>query len=265
MCRLLAYASPTPRTVLDVLGKTQLDRFTQLATLHTDGWGAAWTDGDDVWTRREPVNAATSATFASLTRDQQAIGMSLHLRLASDGAEVIETNNHPFTRAGITAMPNGSISPRGRLDALLDTEVLDTLTSTTDTERYLALIVAAQATTATLTDAVSYAVRRLRSEFPTASLNAVIMTATQVFVVHAGAMAANPADELRARSGCTTLPDGHATCYYQMYSRTDDDGTLVFSSSGLDTDGWSPVPDESITSIDVASGAMATVLLADAA
>ena len=41
MCRLLGWATREPATLLEVIGEESLGRFTELACLHSHGWGIA--------------------------------------------------------------------------------------------------------------------------------------------------------------------------------------------------------------------------------
>jgi predicted glutamine amidotransferase len=265
MCRLLAYAAPTPRTVLDVLGAEQLSTFAGMSGLHGDGWGAEWIEhvGASVQTRRELQGAGEAVGFEDLTRARPAVAMGVHLRLASGGAAVDSANNHPFTRDGIALMHNGTIEPRERLDAMLAPEALVTMTGETDSERYLALVAAARQHAPTLSEAVSEVVERLRFEFPAASLNAVILDGTELVAVHVSSQHLSPVEveEMREASGEAGLPDGHETCYYQMYMRTDSDGTVVFASSGLPRAGWVELSDDSLTTVQLATGTLSRTAL----
>ncbi|HWT32626.1 MAG TPA: class II glutamine amidotransferase [Microbacterium sp.] len=269
MCRLVAFASPVPRTLREVMGAAQLSRFAGLAGLHADGWGAEWVaaPGGAVRTRRELQGARHASGFRHLTDAQAAVAMGVHLRLASIGGATDEANNHPFTRDGIALMHNGTIEPRARLEAMLAPETLATMSGATDSERYLALVAALRPGFETLTDAVAEAVARLRSAFPTASLNAVILDGRELVAVHANTAPLSPAEveDMRVASGADGLPDGHEACYYQMYARTDADGTVVFASSGLGQDGWTALPAESLTTVELATGSVALTALRVAA
>lgn len=258
MCRLLAYVSPVPRTAADVLGSDQLERFAKLAELHSHGWGAEWvaTAGAPVETLRDFAAPHDGTTWDEVTRRRPAVAMGLHLRLASGGAAVVPSNNHPFSMDGISLVHNGTITPVERLEARLAPATLAAMTSTTDSERYLGLVADRRRTSEDLAGAVASAVAELRAAFPAASMNAVVIDDTSLVVVHASTFAPEPADEIRAELGVVDLPDGHETCYYRMYWRTEPDGTVVIASSGLDTLGWTTLPLDSITSFDLATGAI---------
>jgi len=257
MCRLLAYVAPAPRNASEVLGPEQLERFAKLAELHSHGWGAAWVErpGAPVGHHREIADLRAGGAFDVLTQEQPAVAMGLHLRLASSGA-VVPANSHPFTHAGISLMHNGTIAPRDRLDALLEPATLAAMTSTTDSERYLGLVADHRGAAADLGAAAASAVGVLRAAHPTASLNAVMIDEAEMVVVHASSSSPDPLEELLAESGTADLPEGHETGYYQMYWRTEADGTVLIASSGLDTAGWTTLPHDSITIFDLTTGHM---------
>jgi predicted glutamine amidotransferase len=56
MCRLLGSVSRSPVTVDDVLGADR-GAFLDLARIHGDGWGHAWTNGSAVEVRKDPGSA----------------------------------------------------------------------------------------------------------------------------------------------------------------------------------------------------------------
>jgi predicted glutamine amidotransferase len=256
MCRLLAYVSPTPKTAHEVLGSAQMRRFAALSDVHCHGWGAAWASrpGDAVERHRDLREVRDDPAFSTLTGRLPVTAMGLHLRWAVGSAVVAEDNNHPFARNGVALMHNGTISPRQRLDAMLEPETLASVTGTTDSERYLALIAERRRESTDLAAAVTATVAQLRIEFPHASLNAVVLDGAQLVVVHVNSNAALPLEELQARGRTTPLPDGHDTGYYRMSWRTELDGTVLVTSSGLDTDGWTVLPADSITSVELATG-----------
>ena len=47
------------------------------------------------------------------------------------------------------------------------------------------------------------------------------------------------------------LPIDHTDDYYRMKMLRTADGTTVFSSSGIDQDGWTEVPDDTVTRVDL--------------
>ena len=46
MCRLLGYCSRERASLADLMGGQAFSEFTALSSLHSDGWGMAWYNGD---------------------------------------------------------------------------------------------------------------------------------------------------------------------------------------------------------------------------
>src|SRR3954451_19777228 len=63
MCRLLGWATRRPTTLHDLLGQEELLEFTELSTLHADGWGVARATEDGVKVHKRPDAARTSRAF----------------------------------------------------------------------------------------------------------------------------------------------------------------------------------------------------------
>jgi glutamine amidotransferase len=97
--------------------------------------------------------------------------------------------------------------------------------------------------------AVSRAVVALRAAFPIASLNSLLLSNTELIVVHANSIEDAPTLEEIARG--TSAPLDHADAYYLMRWRRTPDGTLAFTSSGLPDEGWTPLAENSITRVDL--------------
>jgi hypothetical protein len=97
------------------------------------------------------------------------------------------------------------------------------------------------------------AVRGLATGFPEASLNALLLTPTHLYAVHVNSHAATPLDDLREVAGSDeAIPHGHATAYFDMAYRASPSAVQVISS-GLPDEGWSPVPQDSILAVDLAT------------
>jgi glutamine amidotransferase len=96
-------------------------------------------------------------------------------------------------------------------------------------------------------------VQWLREVYPLASLNALIMSETEFVAVHASSKALTPLEEFAALGRGEELPLGHGDDYYRLSYRRGADGAVVFSSTGIDRDGWIPLDEESITTVNLAS------------
>jgi glutamine amidotransferase len=263
MCRLLGSVSPAPATIETVLGAGQRQVFTDMAQLHRDGWGTAWHDEDGRIRRHvrptsgvgDPALEDTLAAAASTAR-------IVHLRLATMGLACSTENTHPFLADGMAFAHNGSLEPTGPIQRLIGAEQLATLEGTTDSERYLAAVRTRVARGATVLEALVDTVATLRLAYPNRSLNALLLTGTEMFAVHASENVPIP-HNVFAASGIPLerLPRHHVDAYYLMRTRRGEDGSILFASSGLDITGWDPLPAETVTRVDLATLAMETVPL----
>ncbi|WP_180357570.1 class II glutamine amidotransferase [Streptomyces sp. NP160] len=263
MCRLLGFAAPSPRSLAAALGSTQVAAFRAMARLHDDGWGAAWLEGggaddDAVHTRRSPRSGYGDPALEQLTDGLQARAGLLHLRLASSGMPVQPENTHPFVgrvtgRGDVALAHNGAVKPAARLEELLAPASRAALAGSTDSERYAALVrERAAAAGGDLARGAAAAAAELAPLFPASSLNAVLLSARELVVVHVSAGARIPHEDFDA-SGIAEeeLPVGHRTGYYQLWRRRSEDGAVVVSSSGLRVDGWEPLPADVVLRVDL--------------
>lgn len=245
MCRLIGFAAPVPTTLTELVGADQAALFRDMGRLHCDGWGSAWLD-PDLRSHR------STGAVPDVLDPSPATACVIHLRWATEGLAVVPEHTHPFVADGIALSHNGSISPRAELEELLAPDMLTSMDGITDSERYLAVIREEVAGAANHAEAVARAVAKLRGRFPLASLNALILTESTLIVVHASTGSLPPFEDMVA-SGIHDLPRGHGDDYFQMFWHRGPHDALVFSSTGLDNDGWEPLPPESITTVDLAS------------
>jgi gamma-glutamyl hercynylcysteine S-oxide hydrolase len=154
---------------------------------------------------------------------------------------------------------NGSLEPAGPVERLIGPEQLASLTGTTDSERYFAAVRTVVASGASVFEALVDTVAVLRGAYPDRSLNALLLTPTELFAVHASEGVPIP-HGVFAASGIPAerLPRHHVDAYYLMRTRRGEDGSILFASSGLDIGGWDPVPPETVTRIELASLATQT-------
>jgi gamma-glutamyl hercynylcysteine S-oxide hydrolase len=245
MCRLIGFAAPVPTTLTELVGADQVALFRDMCRLHRDGWGSAWLEpGLRSHRSTGPVPDVLDPTPTT--------ARVVHLRWATEGLAVVPEHTHPFVEDGIALSHNGSISPRTALEELLAPGMLGKMHGITDSERYLAVIRAEAAGASGHVEAVARAVAKLRGRFPLASLNALILTESALIVVHASNGSLPPFEDMVA-SGIRELPRGHGDDYFHMFWRHGPHDSLVFSSTGLDNEGWEPLPPESITTVDLAS------------
>lgn len=244
MCRLIGFAAPVPTTLTELVGADQVALFRDMCRLHRDGWGSAWLD-EGLRSHR------STGPVPDVLDPSPTTARVVHLRWATEGLAVLPEHTHPMVVDGIALSHNGSISPRTELEELLTPDMLASMHGDTDSERYLAVIREEAAGAGSLTEAVARAVAKLRGRFPLASLNALILTESTLIVVHANHGSLPPFEDMVA-SGIP-LPRGHGDDYFQMFWRRGLHDSLVFSSTGLDNEGWEPLAPESITTVDLAS------------
>lgn len=255
MCRLLGYAAPVPRTVASVLGGAQSRVFLDMAKLHRDGWGSSWIDesGD--------VELESVKQNSSGLEDQQLLdalsrfsskAKIIHLRLATGGMACEPENTHPFVSGNISFAHNGSFPDLAVVEEMLSPSVKASIKGDTDSERYFGLIQTYREQGSTLSVAAQKAAGKLRSLFPKSSLNALILSETQLIAVHASSGAPSPVEEFDKRGiDKRTLPADHENSYYLMRMKQRVDGSIVFASSGLDIDDWEPLEHDSVTTVDL--------------
>lgn len=255
MCRLLGYVTGEPRAVTDSLGREAFTSFTSLASLHGDGWGAAWQDPETGRNRvvTSPESAATDREFADLTSTPLGRGGMVHLRWATAGLAVSPENTHPFQDGEFVFGHNGGIKPIDALEDLLTEESRAALQGTTDSERYFRYLLESVRGAEDEAGALTEAVGRLAGHFPRSSLNALLLTPTTLYAIHVNSHANPPTDDLwELYASEDEMPVGHLDEYFAMYTRCSADGVHVISS-GLTEPGWDPVPPDTVLAIDLAT------------
>lgn len=256
MCRLLGYVAARPTAVVDVLGIEGFESFTSLTAVHGDGWGMAWHDPDDHRTRSalSPVSAVDDPTYADLAQRELGAAGLVHLRWATGGLPVTPENTHPFFEGGYALAHNGHIAPIGHLEDLLSTSTREKLVGQTDSERYFRLVLqCVEECDGDEERGVTRALEILIREFPNSSLNTLFLTPNRLFAVHINSRADSPKKALREMfESEEAMPARHATEYFAMDYRVTSEAVYVISS-GLDEEGWSPVPEDTAVMIELAT------------
>jgi predicted glutamine amidotransferase len=253
VCRLLGYVARQPVSVVDVLGEEDFEVFTSLTAVHGDGWGMAWQDPQDrsLRTTTSATSAVLDPTYEQLTRAPLGRAGMVHLRWATPGLEVNPENTHPFTEDAYAFAHNGHISPIDRLDRLLGPAARAALRGSTDSERYFRFVLQCIAERGDDEEGLRQALGVLTTEFPEASLNALLLTPTQMFGVHFNSRASVPIEGLRGLfESEDELPHRHTDEYFAMDFRLTPDAVHVISS-GIDAQGWTPVPENTAASVDL--------------
>ena len=258
MCRLIGFASLTSESIGDVIGEQQCDMFQDMSRLHRDGWGTMWLD-DDAATERTTVTAVRSVASGLGDVDLRSSLIShpsrsrvAHLRLASKGMPIRRENTHPYVAGDLGFAHNGAILPTDALRSLLSPESLSEVKGDTDSELYFALIRQNLRDSGSLRRATVDAVAEIRRLYPLASLNALVLSADELIAVHASRHTPIPHAEF-AESGLPhhELPLEHETDYYRMGYYRSLNGSIAFSSVGIDMAGWHELPQESVTTVDL--------------
>lgn len=257
MCRLLGYVADRPTSVREVLGEEGLRDFTALTAVHGDGWGMAWRDDDGrVRTTTSSRSAVLDEEYDDLVARPLGTAGFVHLRWATGGLAVSPENTHPFVEGDRAFGHNGHISPIDRLEELLDDDSLDRLRGTTDSERYFRFVEQCIDREGDETGGVTRAVGELRKEFPHASLNALLLTADALFSIHVNSCAEPPVRALREMFETPeAIPTRHETDYFAMDYRVVG-GAVHVISSGLDPEGWTPVPEDTAVRVDLTTREM---------
>ncbi len=257
MCRLLGAFSMTGAGLEGELGRELGERFLSLSRLHSDGWGGAWLEGNSrtrVARQRDPhpPSEPASARRARQFLAQKASAAIVHLRMATPGMPYGHNHTHPFLADGVAFAHNGAILPRDQLRALGPHAASSPVSGETDSEIYFGIVRRFVADRGDLLEGVCAAVREIRGEFPTASLNALMMSPRQMIAVHASTMTPSPLGD--GARGDMDLPPGHEDEYFQMFYRRGPDGSVCFASSGLETAQWCPMPPDTVAAVDLDTG-----------
>ncbi|QGN32173.1 class II glutamine amidotransferase [Microlunatus sp. Gsoil 973] len=253
MCRLLGRASLDPITDREAIGTEHCSEFQRLGRLHADGWGTAWLAEDGSMARlRDPGDPVAAASLTDALNGTPCRVRVTHLRLATTGMANVVDNTHPFRWGDIVLAHNGSVTPVGRLRELVTAEEIARIGGTTDSALVFALVVRRVEQGVPLFSAVTDVVEELKNRFPRAALNLLVASGTELIAVHANAGAPIPRDDFAASGLGEDLPRDHVDHYYRM-SWLQGRRSVVFSSSGLATEGWTPMAQNSAARVDLRS------------
>lgn len=250
MSRMLAAIAASPATAVDMIGAALRDEFAQLSHLHADGCASAHLDENGTVTRRLAVPVPT------LGRDEHARAHLLYLRFASAGAPASAENSQPFVRDNAAFAHNGLLSPRDALLSILTRP--DMLTGSTDSEAYAALVheqarlPRGDKGARSMIDALAAAAARLRTIYPEACLNAVLLTPAGLHVVYSPGAGPAPLAAFAQRGHTApNLPPEHDDASYNLLKMTELDSrggtTHVVATSGINRHGWSELPRDTVT------------------
>ena len=252
MCRLLGYCARDEAAIADLIGEEGLGALIALSELHADGWGMAWYEDPDVPAsepaiRKSPLRA-DEPEFEKLARQPLSDLGLLHLRWATPGLAINDLNTHPFRHGNIAFAHNGAVHPQERLGEILPPEWETQVAGTTESERYLLLIMSnLERNGGDMVAAIADAAAQIERQFAPNSLNAILLTPAYLYAIAWHDRDKVPADRLRER-GYHDRPDEIA-CYFDLsYLATAD--AVVVASTGWPQDGWQPLPSRHVLVVE---------------
>lgn len=175
MCRLLGVVSTESAALTESLGD-ELEPFSQLSSIHCDGWGvAAWNGHDDLVVRKEPTPARVEPGLLDACAGIRADSAILHLRKASPGLAVASRNTHPFAVGSVAFAHNGYFPLDPAIDKVLADVDAEPVAGDTDSERYFHLVLALMRMSDPVT-ALTQAATLITGQVEAVSLNALMLT-----------------------------------------------------------------------------------------
>jgi predicted glutamine amidotransferase len=240
VCRLLGYCSRDHASLADLIGDQGLHDFTALSALHSDGWGMAWYDQGEPVIRKSLGRADSEPEYEALAHKPVSDLGLLHLRWATPGLGVSDSNTHPFRYGSYLLAHNGAVHPQARLGELLPPEWEQQLGGTTDSERYfLHLMWRLAERGGDLVAAVADTTADIDRRFEPNSLNAILLAPDKLYAISWYHPEKVPDEQLRLR-GYGDRPDEIAAYFHLAYRATAD--AVVVASSGWPMPGWTPLP-----------------------
>jgi predicted glutamine amidotransferase len=175
MCRLLGVVAAAPARIGELVPE-ELRRLEALAAEHHDGWGIAGVTNDGgLAVRKAPERAGTTQLWTQALRVIRTDAALLHIRQASPGMPMSESNTHPFVADGMAFAHNGHAHPVTALDTLIASAGGPLPLGDTDSERYFSLVRAA-GRDLPVDRAVLHAAERIDASARATSLNALVLT-----------------------------------------------------------------------------------------
>lgn len=144
MCRLFAWHSNEEISLAEALGE-DFPTFTELSSLHRDGWGMAIKNRDGIKVERDVKAAIDSSLYANVSANLVSSDAITHLRWATEDISVCIPNTHPFIKQGpngpIAFCHNGGVSRGADLTSLIADDLFAELEGDTDSEQYFAALI----------------------------------------------------------------------------------------------------------------------------
>ncbi len=247
MCRLLGYCARDETALADLIGDNALGQLIALSELHRDGWGMAWYEGSEPVIRKSPLRA-DEPEFEKLARQPLGDLGLVHLRWATPGLSVTNENTHPFRYGPYVFAHNGAVHPQHRLGEILPPSWEAQVGGTTESERYLLLIMSRlQENGGDVVAATADAASAIERRFAPNSLNAILLGPRYMYGISWHDRAKVPEAKLRER-GYENRPDEIA-CYFDLAYLAGPDAVVV-ASSGWSQAGWTPLPNRHVLVVE---------------
>jgi len=248
LCRLFAWHSNGEISLAQALGE-DFPTFTQLSSLHRDGWGMAIKNLDEIKVERDVKAAIDSGLYANVSANLLSTNAITHLRWATEDISVCIPNTHPFIKQGpnspIAFCHNGGVARGAQLTSLIADDLLAELEGDTDSEQYFAaLITKLRESNGDFVMAYKELVKDLAPIHYT-SVNALILTPEELVIV------------------CQHKPENLSTDleadYYELFWQTTNDITSAWSS-GIrpDSPNFHNLKNGSLLHIDTNTGVATT-------
>jgi len=248
LCRLFAWHSNEEISLAEALGE-DFPTFTQLSSLHRDGWGMAIKNRDGIKVERDVKAAIDSSLYANVSTNLVSSDAITHLRWATEDISVCIPNTHPFIKQGpngpIAFCHNGGVARGADLTSLIADDLLGELEGDTDSEQYFAaLITKLRKNNGDFVMAYKELVKDLAPIHYT-SVNALILTPEELVIV------------------CQHKPENLSADleadYYELFWQTNNDITSAWSSGVRpDSPNFHNLKNGSLLHINIITGEITT-------
>ena len=248
MCRLFAWHSNEEISLAEALG-ADFPTFTQLSSLHRDGWGMAIKNFGEIKVERDVKAAIDSSLYANVSANLVSSDAITHLRWATEDISVCIPNTHPFIKQGpngpIAFCHNGGVARGAQLTSLIADDLFGELEGDTDSEQYFAaLITKLRESNGDFVMAYKELVKDLAPIHYT-SVNALILTPAELVIV------------------CQHKPENLSSDleadYYELFWQTTNGVTSAWSSGiRADSANFHNLKNGSLLHVDIITGKVTT-------
>jgi predicted glutamine amidotransferase len=248
LCRLFAWHSNEEISLAEALGE-DFPTFTELSSLHRDGWGMAIKNRDGIKVERDVKAAIDSSLYANVSANLVSSDAITHLRWATEDISVCIPNTHPFIKQGpngpIAFCHNGGVARGADLTSLIADDLFAELEGDTDSEQYFAaLITKLRKHNGDFVMAYKELVLDLTPIHYT-SVNALILTPEELVIV--------------CQHKPENLSSDHEANYYELFWETNNNITSAWSSGiRADSTNFHNLKNGSLLHVDIITGKVTT-------